>query len=174
MNLIYETNNTLYHYGVPGMKWGQRRAQKRAARADRRLSKAIAARQHRKKQYIMADKKARSKYGNNPKSEPLNKALAKNKAKYTNDKIYHDYNVARKKAKKDPNYKNSKEYITAKKTYNKRLTNNLLYGAKDVQKVDELKYRGYTDKQAKTRVIVASAATALAYAAADYVIKNKL
>ena len=32
-------NNELYHHGVPGMKWGVRRAEKRQARLERRHSR---------------------------------------------------------------------------------------------------------------------------------------
>lgn len=41
MNLVYETNNTLYHHGVKGMKWGQRRAQNRVAKAENYLGRKI-------------------------------------------------------------------------------------------------------------------------------------
>ena len=45
----------LYHYGVKGMKWGQRRAQKKAAKSKYKSAKSIAYEKY---------KKNKSKYDN--------------------------------------------------------------------------------------------------------------
>ena len=41
-------NNELYHYGVKGMKWGQRRAQKKAAKSKYKSAKSIAYEKYKK------------------------------------------------------------------------------------------------------------------------------
>ena len=40
MNLVYETNNTLYHHGVKGMRWGKRKARYITARQGIKKAKA--------------------------------------------------------------------------------------------------------------------------------------
>lgn len=147
-----ENTNELYHYGVKGMKWGVRRAKKRAERADRNIRRLENLRTNNKIDYREMDRSAREKYSNPKKAKKLNMALATNKARYDRSEMINQYAIANQKAKKDKNYKNSTEYIRAKNAYSKAYTTELLYGSEGSIRINALKSTGKSDKQAKGQV----------------------
>lgn len=132
------SNGELYHYGVPGMKWGVRKAQIRDTyKAAKRRGDANAKEDYKKaKASLKAEKKrfkidqkiernelyrqaalgrakaadliAKAQYKDG--SRILQRTLDKNKRnREDNDTIY-KYQTAKLKVKKDPKYKQSKEY----------------------------------------------------------------
>lgn len=150
MVLMYETSNTLYHHGVKGMKWGQRRAQNRVAKADKNINRLTTLKKNNKNIYNTMQSEARTKYAG--KDKKLKNTLAKNKTEYDRTETINNYRIARQKAKKDPSYKNSNEYIKAKAKYSKQLTQDILYGQYYSKKIDTLQNKGLSEKQAKSRV----------------------
>ena len=95
---------------------------------------------------------AKSRYANNTKK--LNKVNARNKALYDSTEVTNKYAIAKQKAKLDKNYKNSKEYTTTKKAFNKKLADDIIYGPGGHITIETLKNQGYSEKQAKGRTIV--------------------
>ena len=146
-------NNELYHYGVKGMKWGVRRAKKRAERADRNIRRIENLRTKNKVDYDEMNTSARERYSSPKKAKKLRLALATNKALFDQTETVNAYSIARQKAKKDKNYKNSTEYIKAKNAYGKYYTEAMMYGTGGAARVAGLKATGKSDKQAKGQVI---------------------
>ena len=151
MVLMYETSNTLYHHGVKGMKWGQRRAQNRVAKADKNINRLTTLKKNNKNIYNTMQSEARTKYAG--KDKKLKNTLAKNKTEYDRTETINNYQIARQKAKKDPSYKKSSEYIKAKNKWQKQYAQDVVYGTLGSQRIDSLKNRGYSDKKAKSRVL---------------------
>ena len=163
----YKEEMALRHFGVPGMKWGVRRAAKKAINlgssfnknvhaynkwdintaTDKRVSKTLA----------KADRVA------SKASEKANKKVARLKA---NQERANDFNdsrleISERKAKflKDvinPNVnKKSKEYLANRQAVARDRLNRVLVGKVDAVKIDVLTSRkGYSQKKAVGKVVV--------------------
>ena len=135
----------LMHYGVLGMKWGQRRAMN----ADYRIGQLNNLRSYNKNVVATADKSLETKYANKPNK--LEKGKASNKAALKTTEVRNKYMIARQKAIKDPKYKESKDYIVAKHDFGKQYTQQMIYGTMGHQRIETLKNLGYSEGKAKGR-----------------------
>ena len=80
-----------------------------------------------------------------------------NKAKFDISETANKYKLAKQQAKKDKNYKKSKEYIQAKNAYAKQRTEARIYGKSGQLRIQTLKNKGNTDKMAEGRVLTEQA-----------------
>lgn len=137
------------------MKWGVRRAQKRAERnerADRRIRRLETNRKKNKLEYEEMKAVSRDAYSAPNKSKKLKKSLANDKAVYDISETTNKYLIAKNKAKKDETYKQSAEYQKAKRDYGKQTSQQILYGNMGHQRIETLKNMGMSEKKAKGKV----------------------
>lgn len=156
------TNGELCHYGVKGMKWGQRRyrnedgsltpaGQKRYNKAENRIRKFEVTRKNNRNLYEEWDRDAEDKYSGS-KEEKLKKVKAQNKALYDSTEITNKYLIAKQKAKQDPDYTKSDEYLSAVGQYGKQQSQRMWYGERGHIRIESLKNRGFSEKKAKAKV----------------------
>lgn len=168
-------NDELYHAGIKGQKWGVRRYQnpdgsltpagkrrynksvRKAEKADQKIRGIETTRQRNKLAYDEMNAQARDKYSDPKKAKKLAKAEALNKADYDTSEVINKYEIARQKAKKDKNFKNSTEYMKAKADYGKYSAQTMIYGDMGHRRIEQLKNLGKTEKQAKRKVLTESA-----------------
>lgn len=144
----YRSTNELYHHGVIGMKWHNHKTKA----ANRAIDMRETLQKNNKNAYDNMTRDAKSRYANNTKK--LNKVNARNKALYDSTDVINKYAIAKQKAKLDKNYKNSKEYNTTKKAFNKKLADDFIYGPNGHIRIETLKNQGYSEKQAKGRIMI--------------------
>lgn len=161
----YNYTNELYHYGVKGMKWGVRKKiqEYRSNRASRNIEKIQAMRKYNKDYVKSLDNESKIKYARNTKK--LNKALAKNKSYNDVAEVTNKYLIAKNKAVKDKNYKQSNEYKKAKVEYGEQMVRTSILGVQGNRRVSELKNRGYSEKTATGRVVAEQILTGVALGA---------
>lgn len=163
--------NYLAHYGVPGMRWGQRRAMRkeqiRNNLMETRRGLIENSREFNKRNYEQVS----SNINKNPKISDRRKAKlnAYNKANLDTSEVSNKYSIARIKAKQDPNYKNSDEYKKAKQDFGKQYTKQMLLGFGGQKRMDMYKNLGDSSKKAATKavaeqVLLGLGVSALAYA----------
>lgn len=156
------TGGELYHHGVKGMKWGVRRAEKKKAKIESELKRRAGIAKNIESERNTKKKQVDSAYT----GKKAFKKKASIDAHYDYEKTRNDSRMARLKALKDPNYKNSKEYQRATSAYRKQKTDELLYGKCGQIRVQTLENRGQTHNAARGRVFCEQY---LAYAGASAV-----
>lgn len=164
---IYSTE--LYHHGVKGMKWGVRRAEKRALRADQAIRRIGTTRKSNKMRYNDMDSEAKENLTGR-KAKRLKKTLASNKALYDDTEISNKFYQEMHRAKKDKAYKKSDAYTKAKKEYGERQTQKMLFGATGSQRIETLRNMGHSKKSAKARVAAEQFAAGVAAVAVSVLI----
>ena len=111
--------NELYHYGIPGMRWGHRKVQPNTAASRRYQSSKLAYKQS-KKEYNKAFNKAMNYSSRRPISQFVGK-----KAKAESDKRWADAYDKAAKLNKDKS-----DYKRAKKDYKQTASANSGYSSK--------------------------------------------
>lgn len=152
-------NNELYHHGVKGMRWGVRKAERKATRRDIKINRSIntieKVKQRNQKTYDTAVKGAERRFGNNPKKAMvLKNKKARLKAYKEIGDAKTNFDIARRKAKLDPTYKQSASYKKAKQTYAKQAMERFLYGEEGQIQLHTLRNKGLNERQARGKVLV--------------------
>ena len=124
-------------------------AKSAVSKADQRIRRIEKTRKQNKLEYD--EMQATSKDRFKGKAEKLKRAQAANKALYDTSETANRYAIARQKAKKDKNYKNSEEYQQAKKAFGKQQTQKFLFGEMGHQRIETLKNLGSSEKAARGR-----------------------
>lgn len=178
----YKEEMALRHFGVPGMKWGVRRAAKKAINlassfnknvhaynkwdintaTDKRVSKTLAkAERVAAKATEKANKKIARAKANQEKANDFNDSrleISERKVKFLKDAI-------------DPKVnKKSKEYLANRQAVARDVFNTAMVGKVDAVKIDVLTSRkGYSQKKALGKVVVDNAMRNFAVAGAIFV-----
>lgn len=132
----------LMHYGVKGMKWGQRRAERRSKEGDRRLRSIELDRKINKLNYEHTKKELEIRKAEPKKVLPkfrnalLNRQIANAASDYKSKVTLSNYYTAKAKAYKDKSYKDTVEYQKSIKEgrrelgriYAENLMKNMIYG----------------------------------------------
>ena len=167
---MYTNQDYLCHYGVPGMRWGQRRAMRkeqiRSNMRETRRGLIENTRDFNKRNYDQVS----SNINRNPKISDKRKAKlhAYNKASLDTSEVSNKYSLARIKAKQDPNYKNSDEYKQAKQDFGKQYTKQMLLGYGGQKRFDMYKNLGDSSKKAATKVVAEQVLLGLGVSALAY------
>ena len=108
-----EVDDELMHYGVPGMKWGVRKARELNVKVLERKRK------RNKSDYVRKeiDRITKPRGGD----DPIKQAKTNKKVYKSNDRKL-AYRIAKQKSKLDPNYRNSDEFKNAKREFDKQRT----------------------------------------------------
>lgn len=153
----------LMHYGVPGMKWGHRKTTVAQDRVNRKKSEKKQAMSYHDKRL----KKIESKYAKKQAAakaaytakrnslrdrNALESAYRQSKKEVSSNKF--DYAIARRKAKVDKSYKQSKEYQNIKQKYVRDKVDRVLYGKAGRLKIKTLKQSGYTEFGARLMTVL--------------------
>lgn len=155
--IIY--NGELYHYGVPGMKWGHRRAQRKIDILQRRRRESAAIKDE-------MDAEDREMYSKPKQAKRLQKALAANKAMHETSEVKNKYAIEKQKVKLDKKHKQTDEYRQAKAAYNKQRAQQYIYGKVGHHRIETLKNSGYSERRAKGKVAVGQMLMGVTYSAA--------
>ena len=146
-------DHELYHYGVPGMKWGVRKKYQawKEKSANKKIRRYETTREQNKLERKNWDADARDDYSKPKQAKKLNTKLASNKAAYETSEVTNKYLIAVQKARKDKSYKNSNEYQKAKMDFGREQKQQFIYGPYGSHRINTLKNLGKTEAQAKAR-----------------------
>lgn len=159
---FYSTGE-LYHYGVPGMKWGHRKKQIRDGKADRRIGQTEVNRSANKMMLDARNRMAEAKYyGGRAKvkntrinqyldkqdAKMLATAKARNQVTYDISEMSDKYAIARQKAKKDKNYKKTSEYKSARNDLGKSYLERAVFGNDGYLRIHTDMNKGMSRKKA--------------------------
>ena len=166
-------NNYLQHHGIKGQKWGVRKYQnedgsltpageKRYAKLDKKIGRVEALKNTNKKvtdaRNAYADQwLANKNYKAGSKREARLTRKAENRKQLNNADLKYtetvnDFRVAKLKAKKDPSYKNSREYTKLKTKYGQQMTDTFMLGRGGATRIKYLEGKGMDSTSARNRV----------------------
>ena len=164
----YQNEDGSYKSGAEGRYYDespkaarrQAREEKRQDRLDKKISKVQNLRKlnkdvtnYRNKNIDIDSPKKAVTIGDVEKRERARKNKAANNATLKYTEVTNRYREAKLKAKKDPSYKESKEYRSARREYGQQRTDTLLYGTRGTQRIYRDKAMGESDKNARRKEI---------------------